>query len=237
MEARAFYAGQEDQETVHVEAYMAQIEAIAATEEEREKMLRGVETLPGVKAVVEWAEFWTRPEVSRAERFIAFAAVEGVMFSAFFCALQWLRERKVLRGITEFNAFIARDEGIHSLFACYLVKNYMREEHRPAQKRVAKIMQSAVAAVSGMIAEMLPEPLPGLKASAVKQYVKFQADFMLRKMGYAPIYGVKNPFKFMDMLSMQSFAKQNFFEGDPNQYQGMAPGAKKWVIDESPLRY
>lgn len=233
LEAQTFYAGQEDQECIHMEAYMLQIEAIARDEKERAFMLNSIQTMPGVSLLVKWARHWMDRSLPFGECFVAFAVIEGVIFSGFFCILQWLRERNLLPGVTDFNAFIARDEGIHCLFACLIIKKYMR--NRPARSRVRAIIKSGIKAVSVMIDEALPKKLSGIDAELVRQYVRFQADCLAVQMGYDAIYGVTNPFKFMDKLSMNQVAKYNFFERRPNQYQGASQGAAVWKIDRSPI--
>lgn len=233
LEAECFYAGQEDQEADHMEAYMLQIEAVARNEEEKAFMLNSIETMPGVALLDKWATHWMDKSLPFEECYVAFAIIEGVIFSGFFCILQWLRERNLLPGVTDFNAFIARDEGIHALFACMIIKKYMI--NRPRQSRVNAIAKSAIKTVSVMINEALPKPLPGINAELVRQYVRFQADCTVRQMGYDILFRVKNPFKFMDRLTMNSVAKYNFFERRPNQYQGSAEGAAVWKIDRSPI--
>merc|ERR1712085_183476 len=55
---------------------------------------------------------------SFAERIIAFAAVEGILFSGSFCAIYWLKKRGLMPGLTFSNELISRDEGLHAEFAC-----------------------------------------------------------------------------------------------------------------------
>lgn len=53
---------------------------------------------------------------------MAFAAVEGILFSGSFCAIYWLKKRGMMPGLTFSNELIARDEGLHADFACLLYK-------------------------------------------------------------------------------------------------------------------
>jgi ribonucleotide reductase beta subunit family protein with ferritin-like domain len=234
LEAQAFYSGQEDQESIHMEAYMLQIEAVARDEDEKAFMLNSIQTMPGVALLVKWAKHWMDRSLPFGECFVAFAVIEGVVFRGFFSILQWLRERNLLPGVTDFNAFIARDEGIHCLCACLILRKYMR--NRPARSRVHAIIKSAIKAVSTMIDEALPKRLNGINADLVRQYVRFEADSVCAQMGYDIVYGVANPLKFMDKLTMNAVNKYNFFERRPNQYQGSSEGAAVWKVDRSPIR-
>lgn len=47
-------------------------------------------------------------------------------------------------------------------------------------------------------------------------YIEFVADRLLIELGQGKIYGSKNPFDFMDMISLQG--KTNFFEKRVSDY-------------------
>lgn len=232
MEAKMVYAAQKDQECVHAESYSLQIEAVLDGAE-RDEVLNAVTTIPIIKKMREWVLKWfDKSTYSVGERLVAFAAVEGVLFSASFSALQWLRELNLLPGITAFNSFIVRDEGIHTLLTCLLVKTYLTT--KPSQVRVYEIFDSVIELIAEFVNESLPVRLIGMNAELMNEYVQFQADSVLRQMGYAPRFKVANPFKFMDKLSLNEVTKTNFFEHRPTQYQNVTkPGQSMFAIDTS----
>jgi ribonucleotide reductase beta subunit family protein with ferritin-like domain len=235
MEARMVYAAQKDQECVHAEGYSLQIEAVMDGDE-REAVLNAVRTMPIIARMRAWVLRWFDRRLDVGERLVALAAVEGVLFSASFSALQWLRELNLLPGITDFNSFIVRDEGIHTLFTCLLVRRYLRA--KPTQKRAEAIFSSVVEVLDAFVTESLPVRLIGMNAELMKQYVRFQADCVLIDMDYAPLYRVENPFKFMDKLTLNEVAKVNFFENRVTQYQNVSkPGQSKLAIDDTPVEY
>lgn len=235
MEARMVYAAQKDQECVHAEGYSLQIEAVMDGDE-REAVLNAVRTMPIIARMRAWVLRWFDRRLDVGERLVAFAAVEGVLFSASFSALQWLRELNLLPGITDFNSFIVRDEGIHTLFTCLLVRRYLRA--KPPQKRAEAIFSSVVEVLDAFVTESLPVRLIGMNDELMKQYVRFQADCVLIDMDYAPLYRVENPFKFMDKMTLNEVAKVNFFENRPTQYQNVTrAGQAKLALDESPVEY
>jgi ribonucleotide reductase beta subunit family protein with ferritin-like domain len=235
MEARMAYAAQKDQECVHAESYSLQIESVLDGDE-REAVLNAVRTMPIIARMRGWVLRWFDRALSIGERLVAFAAVEGVLFSASFSALQWLRELNLLPGVTDFNSFIVRDEGVHTLFTCLLVRRYLTS--KPPQGRAAEIFESVVALLDDFVEESLPVRLIGMNAVLMKQYVRFQADCVLIDMGYSPIFRVENPFRFMDKLSLNEVAKVNFFESRPTQYQNVSkPGQTRLAIDDSAVEY
>lgn len=233
MEARMYFAGQLDQECVHVESYALQIEAVMDGAE-RDRVLNAVRTMPIIGKIRAWVMRWFDRGLNIGDRLVAFAAVEGVLFSASFSALQWLRELNLLPGITDFNSFIVRDEGIHTRFTCLLVRKYLI--NRPTPERAEEILRGAVAMVDEFVRESLPVRLIGMNDDLMMQYVRYQADSVMVDMGYPPIWRVKNPFNFMDKLTLNEVAKTNFFEHRPTQYQNVTKaGASKFAFDDTPL--
>lgn len=51
----------------------------------------------------------------------------------------------------------------------------------------------------------------------MKQYIEFVADRLLYALGCKKFYNAKNPFDWMDMISLQG--KTNFFERRVGEYQ------------------
>lgn len=86
-------------------------------------MFTALSSMPSVRAKADWCLRWIdSPSVAFATRLVAFAIVEGVFFSSSFAALFWIRSRGLLHGLCMSNEFIARDEGMHTAFACLMTK-------------------------------------------------------------------------------------------------------------------
>jgi ribonucleoside-diphosphate reductase subunit M2 len=235
MEASMVYAAQKDQECVHAEGYSLQIQAVLDGDE-REAVLNAVRTMPVIARMRAWVLRWNDRGLDIGDRLVAFAAVEGVLFSASFCALQWLRELNLLPGITDFNSFIVRDEWLHTRFTSHIVRNHLRV--KPTQGRAEEIFAGAVEVLDEFITESLPVRLIGMDADRMGQYVRFQVDRVLVGMGYAAMYRVENPFKFMDKLTLNEVSKVNFFEARATQYQNVSqPGQAKFGLDDTPVEY
>ena len=56
-----------------------------------------------------------------------------------------------------------------------------------------------------------------MNATLMSTYIEFCADRLLDALGYAKIYNAKNPFEWMEMISLQG--KTNFFEKRVGEYQ------------------
>merc|ERR1711953_424394 len=130
-EARAFYGFQIAMENIHSETYSLLIEQYIKDPVEKDQVFNAIQTMPAVEAKAQWAVQWMNRENSFAERILAFACVEGVLFSGSFCAIYWLKKRGLMPGLTFSNELISRDEGLHAEFACLLyrmLKNPLPED-------------------------------------------------------------------------------------------------------------
>ena len=214
-EARAMYSFQAAMENIHSETYSLMIDTLA-TDVQKSKLFRHIETHPGTKAKAEWAQHYMKAKrgcvTNFSERLIAFAAVEGVMFSSSFCALFWLKNKGLCPGLTFSNELISRDEGLHRDFAVAMYKMCPKLP----RKKVLEIVDSAVKTEMQFVNHSLPENLRGMNRMMMYQYVQFVADHLLNALGYNKHYKVTNPFPFMDMISLEG--KTNFFERRVAEY-------------------
>merc|ERR1712072_532515 len=140
-EARAFYGFQMAMENIHSETYSLLIEQYIREPAEKEKIFDAIHTMPPVREKAEWALQWMNDDCSFAERILAFAAVEGILFSGSFCAIYWLKKRGLMPGLTFSNELISRDEGLHAEFACVL---YGMLQHRLPEDVAHDIIRGAV---------------------------------------------------------------------------------------------
>ncbi len=222
-EARFFYACQNLLEAVHSETYSLLIDTYITDPTEKTKILGAIGTIPCVQKKAEWALQWIdSPTATFATRLLAFAAVEGIFFSGAFCAIFWLKERGIMPGLTLSNEFIARDEGIHTDFACLL---YSKLQNRLDKKDAHKIIREAVRIEKQFITKSLPCELIGMNAELMKQYIEFVADRLLLQLGYPKAYHATNPFSFMERISLEG--KDNFFEKRVSTYGKAHAGKEK----------
>ena len=120
-------------------------------------------------------------ESSFAERLVAFACVEGILFSGSFCAIFWLKKRGKMPGLTFSNELISRDEGLHADFACLL---YGMLQNRLPEPVVQDIVRGAVEVERRFICEALSCDLIGMNNGLMTQYIEFVADRLLTALGY-----------------------------------------------------
>jgi len=214
-EARAFYGFQAMMENIHSETYSLLIDTYVRNDEkEKNRLFQAISTIPVIEKKAAWAAQWMSQGLCFAERLVAFACVEGILFSGSFCAIYWLKKRGLLPGLTFSNELIARDEGLHADFACLL---YNMLEKRLPESHVAKIVKGAVFVEKEFICDALSCDLIGMNSRLMSTYIEFVADRLMVALGYEKIYNSKNPFEWMEMISLQG--KTNFFEKRVGDYQ------------------
>ena len=213
-EAKFFYGVQLMMETVHSETYSLLIDTYIEERAEKTDILRSIQTVPCIQKKAEWALQWMESEEADwATRLMAFAAVEGIFFSGAFCSIFWVKQRGILPGLTASNEFIARDEGLHTDFACLL---YSKCKHKLPKTKAHKLIREAVKIEKEFITEALPCSLIGMSAPRMAEYIEFVADRLLVTLGYPKIWETANPFPWMERISLEG--KDNFFEKRVTNY-------------------
>ena len=212
-EARAFYAEQISNEQVHSETYCRLIETYIIDKTERLDILRSISTQPFVAKKASWAQKYMDRCASFATRLMAFAVIEGLFFSGSFCCIFYFKNRGILPGLTLSNEFISRDEGLHCNFAILL---YSKLQHRLSQEEAHALFRDAVNIETEFITDALPCSIIGMNATLMTQYIRYVADRLLMQLGYQKIYRKKNPFPFMEKISLEG--KDNFFEKKVSNY-------------------
>ena len=213
-EARAFYGFQIAMENIHSETYSLLIDSYVKSDSEKTRLFQAIENFPCIEKKADWAIRWINDKTSDfATRLVAFACVEGIFFSGAFCSIFWLKKRGLMPGLTFSNEFISRDEALHTEFAVLL---YSKLNAPLDQERIYKIIGEAVEIETEFICDALPCRLIGMNAEMMRKYIQFVADRLCVQLGCEKIYGTKNPFEFMEMISLES--KTNFFESRVSDY-------------------
>jgi len=207
-EAACFYGFQIAMENIHSEMYSLLIDTYIKDNNEKTRLFNAIDTIPSVGKKAKWAIKWINDEKSSfAKRVVAFAVVEGIFFSGSFCSIFWLKKRGLMSGLTSSNELISRDEGMHTDFA---VAIYSLLENKLEFETIKEIIEEAVKIEKEFIIDSIPCKLIGMNSNLMSEYIEFVADRLSLQLGYDKIYGSKNPFDFMEMISLEG--KTNFFE-------------------------
>lgn len=212
-ECRTFYTLQSYIETIHSETYATALE-IFAPPKQKQKLFNAIQNEPTIKAKGDYALKYMDSKRPFWQRLWAFAIFEGVLFSASFASLYWLRTKDLCKGLTFSNELIQRDEGLHAKFAIQMLN--MIEN---IDKNIIKdILKEAIDIEINFVKAALPQNLVGLATKDMCEYVKYCGDRLLSmlQIPIKPIYNAKQPLGFMEMISID--AKTNFFERRVSEY-------------------
>ena len=213
IEGKFFYGFQIAVENIHSETYSLLIDTYIKDKEVQRKLFDGLNQFASLREKKDWSIKYI-DNGSFQEQLIAFAAVEGIFFSSSFCGIFWLRDRGMLKGLCQANELIARDEGLHRDFACHLYKNHIK--NKLDKSKVEEIILDAVDIERRFVRESLPYDLVQMNSKLMCEYVEFVADHLLVELGLDKVFNTKNPFPFMETISMQGHT--NFFERHVTEY-------------------
>ena len=219
-EAQVAYGFQQMMENIHGEVYSDMLTNIVRDETEKAQLLNGFKTIESIKGMTAWAMKWINSEdASLGKRIVAFAIVEGVFFSGAFASIFWLKNRRgkgkqFMNGLVKSNRFIARDEGMHTNFACIL---YSFIKNRLSYEEIKEIFDEAVELATSFTQDAIRCDLIGMNVELMNEYNKYVSDRLVVYLGYKKIYNAKNPFAFMELIGFLN--KDNFFEIRPDSYQ------------------
>jgi ribonucleotide reductase beta subunit family protein with ferritin-like domain len=218
-ECRAFYAAQEYNEWIHNETYSNLIDVFIRDEELKKKGLNSIKHYESIKLIASWCKKFMRKEFPLNKRILVFACIEGIIFSAAFAVVYYIKKLNILTGLTKANEWIARDEGVHTRFAValywILVKLGIIVELTTDE--VYYIVDYSVRLASYLMNDALKVHLLGLDKEDMIIYIKCVADSMCVAFGKPKLYNLKNKLEWMAIISLPN--KTNFFEGKVTEYQ------------------
>lgn len=220
-EVRNLYATQIQIEAIHSEAYSLMIDTYIKDPNEKEQLFNAINTIPCVKKKAEWALKWVT-NGSFPERLLAFVAVEGIFFSGSFCAIFWLKSRGLMPSFSMANQFISRDESLHTRTNVIL---YSKLIQKLPETKVHELFKEVYEIEKEFITESLPVSLIGMNKELMKEYIQYIVDYWLVALGYSKLFNTKNPFQFMEYISIEN--KTNFFEKRVTEYSRANVGTSK----------
>jgi len=238
-EARLYLSRQLYEEALHVEFYLTLLDTYIPEPKDREAAFAAIENIPSIKKKAGFCFKWmnsihalvaTRTAEQRRVfllNLICFAGcIEGLFFFAAFAYVYFLRSKGLLNGLAAGTNWVFRDESMHIRFAFEVIKTIREEEpglfNETLQDDVRRMMADAIEVEMAFAEDVLQMGVAGLSASAMQEYLQFVVDRRLEALAMKPIYGVKNPFGFLELQDVQELT--NFFERRVSAYQVAVAG-------------
>lgn len=225
IEYKMFLNDKAAREDIHSQMYALLIETYVDSDEEKNRLLKGVSDIPVIKHKIEWfRKYFTK---SFQHRIVATAITEGIFFSSSFCAIFWLKKRGLMPGLCDSNEAISREEGLHYTGACVIYTEYIVNKLDPEE--IKEMITEAVNVELEFVKYILPQPLQGINADNMSQYVRYVADIASVALIGKRIYGDESPFEWMGLISQ--YTKANFFENRPTSYAKYGSKDEKLMIN------
>ena len=233
-EARLYLSRQLYEESLHVHFYLTLLDTYITDLNERAQAFAAIDHIPSVKRKADFCFHWmdsiyeldeirTRAQARQfLLNLICFAGcIEGLFFFGAFAYVYFLRSRGLLHGLAGGTNWVFRDESAHMAFAFEVIRTIRSEDPTLFDERLGRqvedMMREAVDCETAFAEDVLSQGVAGLSLHDMRQYLEFVADQRLTALGLPPVFGVRNPFGFMDLQDVQELA--NFFERRVSAYQ------------------
>jgi ribonucleoside-diphosphate reductase subunit M2 len=103
-------------------------------------------------------------------------------------------------------------------------------KYKPDNTSIQEIVKDAVAIEKSFILDALPCSLIGMNSEKMSEYIEYVADRLLKQSGHDKIWNTKNPFDFMENISLDG--KTNFFEKRVGDYGKMEEDSNEIDFEE-----
>jgi ribonucleotide reductase beta subunit family protein with ferritin-like domain len=217
LEIQMCYGIQVAMENIHNETYAIMLTTLVKDETELNHLFKSLESIPSIKKMKKFGEKYMKKRVPTYQKVVAFACIEGIMFSGAFAVIFWLKNYKqgkgFMTGLMMSNEFISRDEGLHVRFAEMLYEMIKFKD----ETQTIKIIGEAVKIATDFMMDAIKTKLIGLSNESMEQYIKYVADRLIIGLGYKKRFFKENPYSFMNTIGMSS--KTNFHDRRVAEYQ------------------
>lgn len=221
-EIRDFFIVQENNELVHSQSYGDQMFACIKDTNKIEQMIQAdISKYPAVNHIIQWSLKWMDPKIPIVERLIAFAAIEGIIFTAAFVAVYRLKEFNIFPGICKANEFISRDEALHTRAGIAFFHHICKDRHLSvSQSKFNEIISSATDLACEFARDAVQPELIGLKLADLEAYMRLTANKLCEDFEYPHIYSKNDAYCVFDWMNkICLFNISNFFETRPTEYK------------------
>lgn len=215
-------------ESVHVWAYSYLNDSLGLPEKEYTAFLE----YESMKAKYDYIQNFDVHNVEQLARNLAIFGgfMEGVSLFASFAILMNFPRMGKMKGVGQIVTWSIRDESLHSKGVCNLFRDLIAEHRYLWTEEFRKTLYNACEDMVKLEDSFIDTcfsmgDVPGLKASEVKQYIRYIADRRLHDLGLDSMYNVTNPLEWLDVM-INAKEHANFFEARATEY------SKGSVVDD-----
>lgn len=221
-ESQLFYGFQMAMEVEHQVTYAKGIMETIRDRTEQKQLFQAVLSNPGIRRMSQWYVDYVKDTTkSFIERLVASVITEGVFFQGAFAIIFWIKETYPgkMPGLVFSNDLISADETMHAdhtVLQFLLLIHHQLKEKLP-QDQVHGMFESAMDMERFFVDQFMDEGVFGLSKKELIEHLEYICDFWLGELSYEKRFKTKNPFQFMEKISMRG--RTNFFERRNREYR------------------
>jgi ribonucleoside-diphosphate reductase beta chain len=213
------------EEALHSQSYAVMVDSISANSKEiydlwRKDMMLKNKNDSIAKVYEELAK--NPSDQNFVKACFANQILEGIYFYSGFTYIYTLARSGKMLGSAQMIRFIQRDEVTHLVLFQNLINSLKKERPelftQELKNEVIEMFKQAVALEVAWGKYITGGQILGLTDDIIEQYIKYLADDRLASVGFAKLYNVANPIKWVDDFSKFNDQKTNFFEGTVANY-------------------
>lgn len=198
-EASYYFGSQADSKKTHCTMYsMLLDELVKGGSETKEKLISDVIKKPSVREFIRWSiQSTTSSSKSFAQRLLAFASLQGIVFAGPFILFKWIHKQHpyMMPGLSTSNDLIWRDEKLNLSFSCMLFE-YIDEGL--TEEEAHEIVGEAATHAKKLLTQAFPTSTLGLECLVMSQYIEFCADRILSDLRVSRLYNQECPIDWIE---------------------------------------
>lgn len=199
-EATYYFGSQADMKKTHSMVYSLLLdELIGSITSTREGLIRDIVGVPMVRDFIRWSIQSTISETTEsfAKRLLAFASIQGIVFSVPLVLFKWIQKQHslVMPGLSQTNDLIWRDERLNLTFSCMLFE-YIDEVL--TEDEAHEIVGQAATHAKNLFTQVFPVSALGFECDAMSQYIEYSADKILSDLKISNLFNTVCPFDMVD---------------------------------------
>ncbi|MDD3476354.1 MAG: ribonucleotide-diphosphate reductase subunit beta [Sulfurimonas sp.] len=213
------------EEALHSQSYAVMVDTISPNSKEIYELWRRDMMLKGKNDAIArvYEELSKNPtETNFVKACFANQILEGIYFYSGFAYIYTLARSGKMLGSAQMIRFIQRDEVTHLVLFQNLINSLRKERAdlftEKLKAEVVEMFKEAVALEVAWGKYITGGQILGLTDGIIEQYIQYLADDRLASVGFAKLYNVRNPIKWVDDFSKFNDQKTNFFEGTVANY-------------------
>lgn len=205
-EATYYFGSQADAKKTHSMMYSMLLDELTLDNpKKKDEVIREVVGMSQVKEFIRWSiESTTSSSKSFAQRLLAFATLQGIIFTVPFVLFNWTKKQRPqsMPGLDNSNDLIWRDEKLNLSFSCMLF-DYM--DNAISEEEAHEIVAEAVKHAKNLFTKAMPVSKIGMECDLINVFIEHCADKILSEIRMEKLYNKESPFDWVEEPKTETY--------------------------------